>query len=185
MKLEFFVPGEPAPGGSKSAYALTDKTGKLIIKTNEHGRERPVLMWSDDAKGNKAWRKTVGLIAKNKMQWARLEPLAGPLRFACEFVMERGKTVKRVHHTIAPDLSKLIRSTEDALTGIAWVDDSQIVEHGRMHKRYQRPGEPTGAHIVIEAIEEALELALEQPAPSAKPQPKPEPALVFEDDPFK
>ncbi len=161
MKLQFFVSGTPAPGGSKTAIPMYDGAGNLVTKPTEKGRQRPVMRYVDDAKGNVAWRKVVGFTAKNKMQWARLQPCAGALRFTCEFVVERGKTVTRPHPTVPPDLSKFIRSTEDALTGIAWVDDSQIIEHGIMRKRYARPGEQTGAHILIESLaEEVMELKL-------------------------
>lgn len=160
MKLIFFADGEPAPGGSKSAYALTDKAGKLIIKTNASGRERPVLMWSDDSKGNKKWRQLVAWRGKSAMQHAKLPLFSGRIRLTIEFLMTRGKTVTRPHHTIAPDLSKLIRSTEDAMTGIVWVDDCLITDHGPMKKRYVRPGEQPGAHIMVEALEEETELEL-------------------------
>jgi Holliday junction resolvase RusA-like endonuclease len=183
MKLEFFADGTPAPGGSKSAYALTDKQGKLIIKTNPaNGRERPVLMWTDDSKGNKAWRQIVGIRAKNRMQHLKLAPFEGPLRFTVEFVITRGKTVKRVHHTTPPDLSKLIRSTEDALTGIAWVDDAQIIEHGPMRKRYALPGEPEGAHILIEALHTQPELELAAAIVARPSPPAPKPLLSADSD---
>lgn len=181
MKLQFFVSGTPAPGGSKTAIPMYDGAGKLVTKPTGNGRQRPVLRYVDDAKGNTAWRKVVGFTAKNKMQWARLQPFAGALRFTCEFVVERGKTVTRPHPTVPPDLSKFIRSTEDALTGIAWVDDSQIIEHGIMRKRYARPGEQTGAHILIESMaEEPLVLDFTpKPAPKQAPQP-----VVIVDSPF-
>lgn len=33
------------------------------------------------------------------------------------------------HHVSFPDLSKLIRCTEDCLSGIVWVDDKQVIRH--------------------------------------------------------
>jgi Holliday junction resolvase RusA-like endonuclease len=36
---------------------------------------------------------------------------------------------------VRPDLTKLLRSTEDAMTGIVWHDDSQIVEQN-IHRTY-------------------------------------------------
>jgi hypothetical protein len=46
-----------------------------------------------------------------------------------------------------PDLSKLARSTEDALTGVAWVDDSRVAQYVRLGKHYAR----TGALDVLDA----------------------------------
>jgi Holliday junction resolvase RusA-like endonuclease len=54
-----------------------------------------------------------------------------------------------------PDGSKLIRSTEDALTGILWGDDGQIVRHGLVEKRYAGwPGSLSrpGAVITVQAF---------------------------------
>lgn len=182
MKLLFFVDGEPAPGGSKTAFALTDKTGKLIIKTNDKGRQRPVLMYSDAGVGNKKWREIVSWRAKSAMQYAKYALFAGRIRLTIEFLMPRGKTVTREEHTIAPDLSKLIRSTEDAMTGIVWVDDCLITDHGPMKKRYVKAGEQSGAHIMVELlapeIEQELPLAATPPAPAKKPEP------VLTDSPF-
>jgi Holliday junction resolvase RusA-like endonuclease len=51
-----------------------------------------------------------------------------------------------------PDLTKLMRSTEDALTGILWVDDARITDqHAR--KRYCEPGQAPGAQISISVWE--------------------------------
>lgn len=172
MKLSFTVNATPAPGGSKTAIPIYDGQGNLVVKPVNGGpRMRPVLRYVDDAKGNAAWRKAVGWIAKSAMQQARFrEPTADPLRFTVEFVMPRGKTVTRLEHTVPPDLSKLIRSTEDAMTGIVWVDDSQIIEHGTMRKRYARPGEQPGAYITVESLSQVQELNFDcTPAP-APPQ---------------
>lgn len=180
MKLEFYALGIPAPGGSKTAIPMYDGSGKLVTKPTGTGRERPVLRYVDDAKGNVAWRKIVGWSAKAQMLRQRIQMLDGPLRFTVEFVMPRGSTVRRAEHTVKPDLSKLIRSTEDALTGVAWLDDAQITDHGPMRKRYVRLGEQTGARITIETLALEQELPLVEAPPT--PQRKPEPVLL--DSPF-
>lgn len=181
MKLLFFADGEPAPGGSKTAFALCDKAGKLIIKKNDKGRERPVLMYSDDSVGNKKWRQIVAWRGKSAMQHAGFQLFAGRIRLTIEFLMPRGKTVTREHHTIAPDLSKLIRSTEDAMTGIVWVDDCLITDHGPMRKRYVKPGEQPGAHIMVESLAAEIEQELQL---STSPPPPKEPEPVLTDSPF-
>lgn len=185
MKIEFFAAGVPAPGGSKTAIPMYDGNGKLVTKPTESGRQRPVLRYVDDAKGNAAWRKIVGWIGKSTMQHKKLQALEGPLRFSVEFLMPRGVTVKRADHTVKPDLSKLIRSTEDALTSIVWIDDAQIVEHGPMRKRYITNGESPGAKITIELLgaqEQLLELAAASP-PETHPHP-PAPTFDDKDSPF-
>jgi Holliday junction resolvase RusA-like endonuclease len=53
-----------------------------------------------------------------------------------------------------PDLTKLIRSTEDALTGIAWNDDASVV-HQVARKLYCDNKNPNpGCLIEIEECEE-------------------------------
>jgi Holliday junction resolvase RusA-like endonuclease len=40
-----------------------------------------------------------------------------------------------MHPTVKPDLTKLLRAVEDALTGVVWRDDSQII-HQVVNKEY-------------------------------------------------
>lgn len=132
--LEFFVPGIPAPGGSKRAF---------IPK----GWTRPVITEAG-GKRNKDWRAVVALSGVEAMRllYAGRAPelILGPLEFAVKFVMPRpehhysttkkfGRVLKKdapYWVTKAPDVTKLARSTEDALTGVIWRDDAQIsVQH--------------------------------------------------------
>ncbi len=47
-----------------------------------------------------------------------------------------------------PDLSKLARSTEDALTDAGvWVDDGLVTEYARLAKVYVGSGDPEATHI--------------------------------------
>ena len=58
--------------------------------------------------------------------------LARGVRLTVAFYLPRPKKYARpgisVAHMVAPDLSKLIRAVEDALTGVVYRDDAQIVE---------------------------------------------------------
>lgn len=137
MVISFFVPGIPAPGGSKKGF-VNPKTGHVVIV--------------DDAKYNKDWRKTVSAEAFAHLQSINITtPMRCPLRVNVCFCLPRpkghyrtGKNVgllrrgSPVYHTIRPDATKLWRSTEDALTGIAWYDDAQIVSQ-RVRKTYTNP----------------------------------------------
>lgn len=140
--VEFFAPGVPAPGGSKKAF-LHKTTGKVIVL--------------DDARRNKDWRAVVALAAQEAM--AGREPFSGPVELRVAFVLPRPKThfhqgKRRAGHlrddapelhTIAPDTTKLLRSTEDALKGITWRDDSQVAMQSAMKVYGSRPG----ARIVV------------------------------------
>ena len=94
-----------------------------------------------------------------------LPVLTGPLVVEMMFYLSRpkshygtGRNHRKVkpsaprYHTKKPDLTKIIRSTEDALTGIVWRDDSQIVarDSGKLYADHQ----PPGVRIVIRSVEQ-------------------------------
>jgi len=126
--LDIFVPGLPAPGGSKRYVG-----GARII---------------DDAKRNKPWRDSVAAFALEQFEGP---PVTCPVHLFVEFYLPRAKahygtgrnagTLKPSaprQHKIKPDVLKLTRSTEDALTGIVWADDAQVV-HIFAGKQYVDP----------------------------------------------
>ncbi|HEX2656107.1 MAG TPA: RusA family crossover junction endodeoxyribonuclease [Xanthobacteraceae bacterium] len=150
--IKFFVPGIPAPGGSKRGFAL--KKGGVYT-----GR---VIITDDAGQRNKDWRQACVTFAHE----VRPEtPLRGALRVNFSFVMPRLKahfhTSKAklgqlredapLYHVSKPDKTKLTRSTEDAFKGILWADDSQIVE-GRTTKYY---GPQPGCHVEVVPLEGA------------------------------
>ena len=52
----------------------------------------------------------------------------GPLRVTIELVIERPRSVKRRWPSVKPDASNYAKAVEDCLNGVAWKDDSQIIE---------------------------------------------------------
>ena len=137
------VYGTPRPGGSKTS-GYSKKTGKRFIR-NANPNTAP-------------WMKLVRDAAKmqNKRQL-----LIGPIQIHYDFRFPRPKyhfgtgknnTVLKAKmpdaHTIMPDLTKIIRSTEDALTGLIWKDDSQVC-HANAVKRYCLAAEQPGVTITI------------------------------------
>src|SRR5690625_622034 len=61
------------------------------------------------------------------------KPLEGPLQVDVAFYLPRPKRLMRrkdpdgpVPHTARPDVDNLWKSTADALSGLAWRDDSQV-----------------------------------------------------------
>ena len=141
--ISFFVPGVPQPGGSKRAF-VNKKTGRAIV--------------TEDCKRNKPWRSVVVGIAMQALGTA--PPLAGPLVVEFTFFILRpkghfgsGRNSARLKPSapgwpvVKPDTTKLVRAVEDALTGIAWVDDALIVEQVARKVYGPRPG----VRVVIEA----------------------------------
>jgi len=143
-ELDFFVPGIPQTAGSKRVF-LNKKTGKPIV--------------TDDCKRGKDWRATVQHFALAATINKTL--LEGAIQCDMSFVLLRPKghygTGKRkrtlkpsapMHPTKRPDRGKLARAVEDALTGVIWRDDAQVV-CGDIVKRY---GEQPGVHISIKEL---------------------------------
>jgi len=62
--------------------------------------------------------------------------------------VKRLKKGKRVFPASRPDLTKLIRSVEDALTGILWRDDAQVISQVAL-KRYAMPDETPGVRVRV------------------------------------
>lgn len=109
--IEITVYGLPAPQGSKRHVG----GGRMI----------------ESSKKVKPWREAVKRAALEEIRkrdgWA---PMDGPLWVDIVFWMPRPKSIskKRRFPDRTPDLSKLIRSTEDALTDAGvWVDDARVV----------------------------------------------------------
>jgi len=76
------------------------------------------------------------------------------VRLTVTFIMPRKGEPKgwTRHHTRAPDLDKLVRSTCDAITiAAAWADDSRVVELVAV-KVTAEPGEAPGCSLSIEAL---------------------------------
>lgn len=80
-----------------------------------------------------------------------------PIDIQITFIFPRPKTVKRKKRpqmTVKPDVDKLVRSTLDALTGVAYDDDSQVV-HVDAYKIYDDFSDFHGVEITIdEAVTE-------------------------------
>ena len=86
----------------------------------------------------------------------------GPVRLTLDFTYLRPKGhfkkhgdlstagKKKPYPTVKPDLTKLVRAVEDALTGLIWRDDTQVVYQSNS-KTY---GSPQGVTVLIEEIKE-------------------------------
>jgi Holliday junction resolvase RusA-like endonuclease len=143
MKITFDVIGVPKPGGSKTAF-YNKKLGRALVV---------------DACKNKDWKNSVAIAGSIEMKRRGFPIMAGPLLVKFQFRLPRPKyhydkkgMVKpqfvAACHVKTPDVLKCARSTEDALTKIVWIDDSQIIEE-TITKRFA--GEP-GATITVEDL---------------------------------
>jgi len=135
------ITGIPRPGGSKTAFR-NKYSGKVNMV--------------DSGKGNTGWKTLVAYTARQQYQG---QPLDGPLRVMATFFMPRPrghfnakgilKASAPTFPTTKPDATKLWRSTEDALSGVLWVDDARIVSQGQA--KVYAVGQP-GAIVTVEAM---------------------------------
>jgi Holliday junction resolvase RusA-like endonuclease len=83
--------------------------------------------WAYTPKRTKDFEQKIKRLAEDYMKSRKLPVLTGAVYVAMEFYLKRGKTVKRVYHTVRPDLDNFIKAIKDACNGVIWKDDSQIV----------------------------------------------------------
>lgn len=66
-------------------------------------------------------------LVKLKARQAVTEQLEGPLEMEVMFFIRKPKTVKREYPEVKPDLDNLEKALKDALNGVVYRDDAQIV----------------------------------------------------------
>jgi Holliday junction resolvase RusA-like endonuclease len=150
LATRFEVVGRPAPQGSKVSL------GKGRLKESS----KYLDTWRNDV-------RNAGLTAAGEAL------LRGPVLVEIVFMIARPKNhhvsgdpsrpLKEnapFWHTSTPDKDKLERSTNDALTGVVWVDDCQVAAT-LSQKIYVEPGASGGALISIWLLDdqELLQLA--------------------------
>lgn len=158
--FEVVVYGTPAPQGSKSGFALKKGgvyTGRVGMK--------------ESSAAVKPWRQDVKAAARQLIEArAGWTPLDGPLAASMVFTVAHQPVSRpswwpsgtawskkmRWRPASMPDLSKLLRSTEDALTQAGvWKDDARVVSYRALDKHYVGDAAPdvlpdgTGAVIRV------------------------------------
>lgn len=129
MIISFTVTGTPQPAGSKRGFPVRRRGGAIgvsIVDANPKSRD---------------WKNYVTSVAQNSYKGPLL---MGALKVTMFFNLMRPKGhfgAKGLRPsapqspTVKPDVLKLARGVEDALTGVIWRDDAQIVsEH--IYKHY-------------------------------------------------
>jgi Holliday junction resolvase RusA-like endonuclease len=148
-RLVFKVAGHPEPAGSKRIVGPKRKGGGGWV-----GGGRVI-----DANPNAGpWKGIVSSRAAEAMIAAGYTLFDGPVGLAVIFTLVRpkghfgsGRNVLRLKPSappfpiVKPDSTKLLRGVEDAMTGIVWRDDAQVVEQ-MVSKRY---GEAEGAQVTV------------------------------------
>jgi Holliday junction resolvase RusA-like endonuclease len=153
VRLE--VDGLPTPAGSKTGIPIKGKGGKVRVAIVDGGSTAA-------RETRRSWRADVVAAVERARERGELAhtKLDGPLYLEVTAWLPRPKSKPaRVRYPdVTPDLSKLIRAIEDALTAAGvWVDDARIVT-AVTAKRYatDRPGVHAGragATIAVHPID--------------------------------
>ena len=135
MRLAFTVYGTPIPQGSMKAF----RRGKKIIVTSDNAKLKP-------------WRHTVTECAVAEVMRQGFVRIQRPHAAHMEvtYFFERPKSYRHPDKTTKPDLDKLLRATKDALSGVAFDDDSQVTR-AVIEKKF---GAPARAEIVVSTVEQ-------------------------------
>jgi len=109
--IRFFVSGVPV--GKGSGRAIISKTTKKAMFLPASSRTKE---WENQIKFHAGMHKPV-------------TPYTEGVAIRTSFVTCQPKSAKwRKHPTVKPDIDKLVRTVLDALTGIYYVDDCQVVQ---------------------------------------------------------
>lgn len=136
----FTVFGKAESGGSKT-YTPNARTKVRDSNDNVH-----------------AWKQEIGIVAGTLRRGK--PPYEGPLYLKVVFYRKRPKWHTGVHGIkksapkfpdTKPDTTKLIRPLEDALTGILWNDDAQVVRQ-YAEKRWVGAGEEERVEVEVVLI---------------------------------
>ena len=128
--IEFFVPGKPQAQGSK----VKGQWGNMREANKELG----------------PWRERVALEAY-RVAGGQIFQSGEPVALGLEFVLNRAASTPKSRTPAAtkkPDIDKMERAIQDALTHVLWPDDAQVTIVIK-RKRVAELGESPGVHVWV------------------------------------
>lgn len=138
--IQFTVYAKAQPQGSARAFMIKGIPRPII--TTDNPKLKPYRQ--------ELTNTALAIMAERGIQ----KPLAAkhvPVRLDLVFYLEKPQSVgkKRAHMVVKPDIDKLVRSTTDALTGILYADDAQVVGMSAF-KHY---GTPERVEIMVRILD--------------------------------
>ena len=136
--MEFIIDGRCPTKGSTRSF-LNPKTGRVVTVADN----KSLKQWTTDAR----WQAKA---AKVPMVY---KPHGVAIDVRVEFV--KPKTAKQTAPTVRPDADKLLRAVLDALTGVAYTDDGQVVyaaimkAYGPSERVFVRVQQMDGIPIIV------------------------------------
>lgn len=137
MEEVFFqVFGVPIPKGSMKSFMRP-------------GMKYPVV--THDNLKSKPWADVVRLIAQHNAPAGG--PWDGAVYLSVSFYLPRPKSLAKrcLYPTKKPDLDKLVRNVKDALKGVIYLDDAQVIDtHSK--KLYATPDSPPSVVLTLRRV---------------------------------
>lgn len=159
---EFTVTGTPVPQGSTRAFAGKGKAAGKVFTTNDP--QGTIARWRADIRAAlRAADATTMLPADPRLPVGN-RAVSMRLSFRMprpksHFLPANSKRPEPVLRDDAPtwaagkpDIDRLERAVLDALTGLCYVDDEQVVVVGKT-KAYANPGEQPGVDVRVSALD--------------------------------
>lgn len=154
--LIFEVVGHPEPAGSKTNMPRR-RFPFMVHSMKELISAYPLV---DANPKSKHWKEVVASAARGAMLKERLAPIEGPVFL--RLVFRRARPISHLKQNgelslegtrqpfpmTKPDVLKLARAVEDAMTGIVYTDDARIVSE-QLGKEW---GEPEGVIVTVMAL---------------------------------
>jgi len=133
--IQFRAFGVPQPQGSSRAFV---RGGRAHITT-----ANPKLH---------SWRDVIGWEATRAMVGTDMIDMA-PVEVRATFILSRPKSAPKSRQwpTTKPDSDKLARGLLDAITGVCFRDDSQVIWL-TVGKRYAFDGEQPGVEVTVKEV---------------------------------
>lgn len=111
MIVEFYVPVEGVPKGSKTAHFIEALGRSVIVDSNN----KPL----------RSYESSISAYALEHFD----SPVEGPIVVEVAFVRAKKKSAPKTYRpfvTSKPDTDKMLRAVLDGLQGFAYVDDGQV-----------------------------------------------------------
>jgi Holliday junction resolvase RusA-like endonuclease len=154
-----------------TVYGVAEPKGSIRVLPR-HGRGFPVtlrtvqellssVVATSDNPDVKAWQRAIAKeawCAQQDLPPIQRGVLQGAVALTVAFYLPRPSGLAKGYlgpHVKKPDLDKLIRAVKDALTSVAWADDSQVSNVSAL-KAYAAVDERPRAEISIHPIEAPL-----------------------------
>ena len=130
--ISFFIRGEPAPQGSKTAFVRGRRA--VLVETSKKLPE---------------WRKRIEDTARREYEG---EPIDQPVKVTVDFFMPKPQKPRFKWPATAPDLDKLCRAIGDGLEKGGVLRNDSRITHWEARKSYANTPEKMGAHITITTL---------------------------------